>query len=69
MRTINGEKFISEKEFQSAVSESLISMMKIIDEQCDKGDPMLKILLPMILTSEFVHLEIQLFGDEKKKDK
>lgn len=67
MKTIDGEKYISQTEFEDAIKRE---MEVFVEEFSAKlGDPMLAMLISMTIMTEFGSLGQKLFKGETDADK
>lgn len=61
MKVIDGEKYVSEKEFDSAVKKCIAEMSSELGSKEDK-DPMFGVLIGMLVMTEFGTLSQTLFS-------
>lgn len=62
MKTIDGEKYISQTEFGDAIKHELKDVTKDFSEKL--GDPMMAMLISMTIMTEFGSLSHKLFKGE-----
>ena len=68
MKVIDGEKYVSEKEFDSAVKECIAEMSNELGGS-HKEDPMFGVLIGMLVMTEFGTLSHNLFSGEKNANR